>query len=213
MAVKSAGIVHRIGPTRLEVPARRTRGQAPPAIGDVFNPYGMFVGIWIPEPLVKCSDISASAKLLFGRLTRFAGKDGRCFPSVKTLATELGMTDRQVQRLIRQLCEAGFLRKDAQYWSNGSQTSNAYFFLYHASLASALPVGKAAEHQTHKPVTEHTERGDKNVTPSIDVRVTGGRTSGTYLEETESNDLNGKKSNSSRRSLEPGKCVPDAARS
>jgi GntR family transcriptional regulator len=106
-----------------------------PNIGDPFNPYGMFNGIWVPESLLRCPEISASAKLLYGRLARYAGRDGRCFPSVETLAVELGMTARQVQRLLWQLCNANFLRKDAQYRPNGSQTANAYVFLYNASLA------------------------------------------------------------------------------
>jgi hypothetical protein len=113
------------------------KNQKLPNIGDPFNPYGMFNGIWIPESLRKCSIISASAKLLYGRLAQFAGEHGRCFPSVETLAAELGMTARQAQRLIAKLCSAGFLRKDFQYRPNGSQTANAYVFLYHASLAPA----------------------------------------------------------------------------
>src|SRR5690349_3724984 len=95
----------------------------------------MFTGMWIPESLVKCRDLAPSAKLLYGRLARFAGQDGGCFPAVETVAAELGMTDRQVQRLLAQLCRAGFLRKQAQYRPNGSQTSNAYVFLFHAALA------------------------------------------------------------------------------
>lgn len=51
-----------------------------PNIGDPFNPYGMFSGIWIPESLLKYSALSPSAKLLYGRLARFAGENGRCFP-------------------------------------------------------------------------------------------------------------------------------------
>src|ERR1044072_7787075 len=54
-----------------------------PNVGDAFNPYGMFNGIWVPEQLLRCSDLSASAKLLYGRLARFAGENGRCFPSVE----------------------------------------------------------------------------------------------------------------------------------
>jgi hypothetical protein len=66
------------------------KNQTLPNVGDAFNPYGMFNGIWVPESLLKCPDLSASAKLLYGRLARFAGENGRCFPSVETLATELG---------------------------------------------------------------------------------------------------------------------------
>ena len=144
-----------------------------PNIGDPFNPFGMFNGIWIPESLLKCSAISPSAKLLYGQLARFAGKDGRCFPSVRTLASELGMADRQVQRLIEELCTAGFLRKDAQYRLNGSQTVNTYVFLYHASLAPA-PVIRPQNARPPLPENGHRPRGGKNVTGDKNVarRVT-----------------------------------------
>jgi len=79
--------------------AQSNKSSKLPNIGDPFNPYGMFNGIWVPEALLRCPDLSPSAKLLYGRLARFAGENGRCFPSVETLAVELGMTARQGVRL------------------------------------------------------------------------------------------------------------------
>jgi hypothetical protein len=134
--------VHMIAPQKkgaVRAIAQPDKNQKTPNIGDVFIPHGVFNGIWVPESLLRCPDLPAASKLLYGRLARFAGKDGRCFPSVETLAQEMGMTARQIQRLLVQLCKARFLRKEAQYRSDGSQTSNAYFFLYHASLAPAIP--------------------------------------------------------------------------
>lgn len=178
-----------------------------PNIGDVFNPYGLFNGVWVPEPLLKSTDISASAKLLFGRLARFAGKDGRCFPSVGTLAVELGMTARQVQRLIARLCEAGFLRKDAQYRSDGSQTSNAFFFLYHASLVPAMPVIEPSKSTTPRQhCRQATAGGDKNVTP--DRNATGGVTAVPPREETQKNSVI---VDSSSSSTAPNDRTPSAA--
>lgn len=106
--------------------ANHDKNRTLPNIGDVFNPDGMFNGIWVPESSLKCPDLSSSANLLYGRLARFAGENGRCFPSVETLATELDLTARQVQRLLGQLRSAGFLRKDSQYRPNGLLTSNAH---------------------------------------------------------------------------------------
>lgn len=145
--------------------AQLSKNQKLPKIGDVFNPYGMFNGIWVPESLLKCPDISASAKLLYGRLARFAGENGRCFPAVGTLAAELGMTGRHVQRLIAELCIAGFLRKDAQYRPNGSQTVNAYLFLYHAALA---PAPATESREANAPQIENIRakaEGDKKCHP------------------------------------------------
>jgi hypothetical protein len=36
--------------------------------GEAFNPYRMFRGLFIPEGLVRCSSISAGAKLAWGGL-------------------------------------------------------------------------------------------------------------------------------------------------
>jgi len=156
------------------------REQSPrrPQIGEVFNPNGLFNGIWVPESLLKCAGISTSAKLLYGRLARFAGTDGRCFPAVETLAGELGMADRQVQRLLAQLCGSGFLRKDAQYRPNGSQTANAYVFLYHAALAP-LPLVES----------EMPDPGQGSGPPHLggDINVTGGVTSMSPLEDSQLN--------------------------
>jgi GntR family transcriptional regulator len=142
----------------LVVAAQQRNNERTLVVGEVINPYGMFNGIWIPESLVKSSDIPASAKLLFGQLARFAGKYGRCFPSVSKLAVELGITRRQVERLTALLCKAGFLRKDAQYRANGSQTSNAYFFLYHASLTPARPMVDVSNSDT-QPQQSRQARG------------------------------------------------------
>lgn len=45
-------------------------------IGQPFNPFGLFNGIFVPESLVKFKDISPGAKLAYGRLARYAGQDG-----------------------------------------------------------------------------------------------------------------------------------------
>jgi GntR family transcriptional regulator len=180
-------------------PVQPTNNQKLPNIGDPFNPFGMFNGIWVPESLVRCPEIPASAKLLYARLARYAGRDGRCFPSVEKLAVELGMSARHIQRLLFLLCSANFLRKDAQYRPNGSQTVNAYVFLYHAALvpakvmttelaSSAEPLGPSAK-----------VPGDKN--------VTGGVTSSPPLEDRPLN----RSGDSSRSSRSPNQTVHSAA--
>jgi hypothetical protein len=63
--------------------------------GEPFNPYRMFTGLFIPEALARCPSISAGAKLAWGRLARYAGEDGHCYPTVKTLGSEIGVGDRR----------------------------------------------------------------------------------------------------------------------
>lgn len=56
-------------------------------VGQPFNPFGLFHGIWILEAMVRAKCISAGAKITYGRLARYAGPDGNCYPSVPTLAS------------------------------------------------------------------------------------------------------------------------------
>jgi hypothetical protein len=71
-----------------------TEHQAPAAleVGQPFNPFGLFTGIFVPDALVRSTAISAGAKLTYGRLARYAGQDGNCYPAVPTLASEIGMS-------------------------------------------------------------------------------------------------------------------------
>ena len=47
-------------------------------IGQPFNPFKLFTGIFIPEALVRAKGVSPGAKLTYGRLSRYAGQDGSC---------------------------------------------------------------------------------------------------------------------------------------
>jgi len=83
-----------------------------------FNPYRRFTGIFIPESLVRCRWLSAGAKLAWGRLARHAGHDGPCYPTMKILGREIGIGERQVQKLEQKRAavnklEATVLRKTA----------------------------------------------------------------------------------------------------
>ena len=59
--------------------------------GQPFNPHLMFQGLYIPESLAKYRDISPGAKMAWGRLARYAGEDGSCYPVVGRLAEEIGV--------------------------------------------------------------------------------------------------------------------------
>jgi hypothetical protein len=45
--------------------------------GDVFNPFNLFDGPVIASNILRNSDLSPSAKLVFARLTQFAGTHGK----------------------------------------------------------------------------------------------------------------------------------------
>jgi hypothetical protein len=105
-------------------------GQVSLQVGQPFNPRGLFNGILIPEALAKATGISAGAKMTYGRLTRYAGQNGVCFPAVPTLAAEIGIGERQTQRYLYELEKNQLIRRLARF-SNGGQHSNAFQFLWH----------------------------------------------------------------------------------
>src|ERR1700741_4097615 len=102
-------------------------------VGQPFNPFGLFAGIFIQEALVRFKDLSAGAKLTYGRLARYAGQDGDCFPAVATLASEIGVCVRQAQNYLAELERKKFLRRVTRFVEKG-QTSNSFEFLWHSQL-------------------------------------------------------------------------------
>lgn len=55
-----------------------------------------------------------------------ANVEGTCFPSVKTIASDCGVSERTVQRTMKVLLEEGFVVKENRYRDNGGQSSNLY---------------------------------------------------------------------------------------
>lgn len=79
--------------------------------GERFNPYRTFNGIYIPEAVVMLPlrQLSQGAKLVYGRLCRYAGKDGRVFPRIDSIAHEVGSSPRQASSYLRELKDFGLI--------------------------------------------------------------------------------------------------------
>lgn len=90
----------------------------------------MFTGLFVPEALARCASITPGAKLVYGRLVRYAGQNGKCHPSVKALAAEVGLKRRQVQNHLAALERANLIRRVSRHF-NSKQSSNSYLFLWH----------------------------------------------------------------------------------
>jgi len=99
-------------------------------VGQPFNPFGMFTGIFIPEALARFNDLSPGAKLAYGRLARYAGQNGNCFPAVATLAAEIGVGARQAQKYLTELERHRLVKRITRFLGKG-QTSNSFQFLWH----------------------------------------------------------------------------------
>lgn len=99
-------------------------------VGQSFNPFGLFNGLWVPESLARCRWLSGGAKLAWARLARYAGRDGRCYPTMKTLGQEIGVGERQAQKYIAELEQHKLVRRISRYLDR-AQTSNGFEFLWH----------------------------------------------------------------------------------
>lgn len=102
-----------------------------PAPGDVYNPYRMFHGCFIPNAVLRCRDLSARAKLVFGRLCQYAGENGEAYPSYRALAQEVGVERRRAITAVRELEDFGLIRAVSRWRKDGGPASNVYVFLWH----------------------------------------------------------------------------------
>jgi hypothetical protein len=75
--------------------------------------------------------------LAYGRLTRYAGQDGDCYPSVPKLAAEIGISARQAQRYLAELERQAFIRRMPTRSKSG-QGSNVYIFIWHPIFKRAV---------------------------------------------------------------------------
>ena len=80
---------------------------------------------------MRAPGISAGAKLAYGRLARYAGQDGRCYPSVAKLAGEIGVRKRQAQKYLAELEREKLIRRASRF-AGPTQTSNDIEFLWHS---------------------------------------------------------------------------------
>jgi hypothetical protein len=130
-----------------------------PVTGDIYNPWRMFNGCFIPNAVLRCRDLSARAKLVFGRLCQYAGENGEAYPTYRTLAREVGVERRQAMRAIQELEAFGLVRAVGQRREDGSSRSNTYVFLWHEIFQGA---------SAHSPpgVTNDTQGGAEADTPA-----------------------------------------------
>jgi hypothetical protein len=112
---------------RLRLMATETTGRQ---IGQPFNPWKRFNGVFVPLGLLAYPGLSDGAKLLYGRLGLYAGKDGSCYAGRDTMAKDMRVHVATITRLLNELTQAGFIRRIRR----GPGRNDACEFLYHAAL-------------------------------------------------------------------------------
>ena len=89
------------------------------------NPYKLFYGAFLPTWLLQRTEISASAKLVYGRPCQFSGNKGYCYPKHDNIAKEIGVSHRSVERHIEELINFGLIEIERE------KHNNLYYFLWH----------------------------------------------------------------------------------
>ncbi len=75
------------------------------------------------------SDLSHRARVVYMYLKDHADSEGHCWPGIRTIAAELGLSRSTVKRALDDLCKAELLSKEPRWRENGSLTSNLYRLL------------------------------------------------------------------------------------
>lgn len=98
------------------------------------NPYKLFNGSFVPEWLMTTQIVSSHAKLVYSRLCRYAGNDGKCYPKLEDLAKEVGLPLSTMRRALSELLEQGMMESVRR----GLGLANDYYFLWHPLMDSEM---------------------------------------------------------------------------
>lgn len=73
--------------------------------------------------LIYHSELSHRAVAVYLYLWGRANKEGRCWPALRTIARDLKLSVRTVQRGIADLKQAGYLETEQRYRQSGAKSS------------------------------------------------------------------------------------------
>lgn len=71
-------------------------------------------------------DISHKAMAVYMYLKDRSDAQGKCWPGIKTIGSDLKLSRSTVKRALCELTAKGYLIKESRYRPNGSSTSNLY---------------------------------------------------------------------------------------
>lgn len=75
------------------------------------------------------TELPHRAKAVYFYLKNRSNAQGQCYPAIGTIARELGLSRRTVERGIQDLILAGFLTKEQRFRENGGKSSLLYTLL------------------------------------------------------------------------------------
>lgn len=75
------------------------------------------------------ADLSHRAKAVYMYLKDHADSEGKCWPGIRTIAKELGLSQFTVKRALDELYKTELVSKEHRWRENGSLSSNLYRLL------------------------------------------------------------------------------------
>ena len=78
---------------------------------------------------VYSADLPHRAVTVFMYLRTRAGKERQFFPAIRSIATDLKLSKRTVERALSDLEKAGFLLREHRFRTKGGKSSNLYKLL------------------------------------------------------------------------------------
>ena len=78
---------------------------------------------------VYAADLPHRAVTVYMYLKNRANKDKSCFPAIGTIASDLKLSKRTVERALADLERAGFLLREHRFRKKGGKSSNLYRLL------------------------------------------------------------------------------------
>lgn len=128
-------------------------------VGDKFNPWGLFNGMFIPNCIARDKNLTSTAKLCWGRLAQYGGRGGIAWPSQEVLAEEVGVGVRQIARLIEELEDYGLIARIKPTGADKlAHKTDRYVFLWHKLYEEDLRQNEPVADDDSHPVT-HDESG------------------------------------------------------
>lgn len=115
------------GPTEPQAPMNPAPEPEVAQQPQVIRPWKRFIGCLVPDWLLHRWELSPGAKLCYARLLQHVGKNDRCWPGQRTLAAELGVSDRHVRTHLNNLKRLGLIGVT----QTGLRKTNVYTILRH----------------------------------------------------------------------------------
>ena len=78
------------------------------------------------------TELPSRARAVYMYLRDRSDAEGKCWPGIKTIASDMKLSRSTVKRALADLERHGYLKKLPRYRANGSCTSNFYVLLYKA---------------------------------------------------------------------------------